>query len=238
MIEHKCMNCHRETVGDDVQYCHYCGQSTVKLNQSFKNVSIRAFHELFDIDGRVIKTLRAILTKPGFLSKEYCGEKRQRYTPPLRMYLVFSVVFFLSVELIQTSPSKTHDQIGIFLLPLGIIDQLPRLMFIMLPVFAGLIQLVFRNTFYIHNLVFSLHIHSFNYFILTLALLMQSVIKHDGVVAIVILSLLLTLPVYLYISIKRFFNQSWQRTIIKSTIIATLYLSCLSVGMELVKRYF
>lgn len=39
--------------------------------------------------------MAALLFKPGFLTKEFIAGRRVRYLPPLRLYLVLSVVFFL-----------------------------------------------------------------------------------------------------------------------------------------------
>ena len=54
------------------------------------------FHELLDIDGRLVRTLKSMLLKLGLLSKEYCAGKRMKYTPPLRLYIVISFIFLLT----------------------------------------------------------------------------------------------------------------------------------------------
>ncbi|MEM7280178.1 MAG: DUF3667 domain-containing protein [Pseudomonadota bacterium] len=51
--------------------------------------------DLFELDSRLWRSLISLLVKPGFLTKEYLNGKRAYYTPPLRMYLVLSIVFFL-----------------------------------------------------------------------------------------------------------------------------------------------
>ena len=49
---------------------------------------------LFDFDGRMLISLRLLMTRPGFLSYEYINGRRVSYTSPIRMYLVISLVFF------------------------------------------------------------------------------------------------------------------------------------------------
>ena len=41
---------------------------------------------------------RVLFARPGALTREYLAGHRQRYTPPLRLYLVFSVLFFLNMR--------------------------------------------------------------------------------------------------------------------------------------------
>jgi hypothetical protein len=51
--------------------------------------------DLTHADSRLWSTMIALLFKPGFLTREFIAGKRVRYLPPLRLYLVLSVVFFL-----------------------------------------------------------------------------------------------------------------------------------------------
>jgi hypothetical protein len=51
--------------------------------------------DLFDADSRVWRTLWPLAFRPGLLTLEYLRGRRARYTPPFRMYLVLSLVFFV-----------------------------------------------------------------------------------------------------------------------------------------------
>ena len=44
---------------------------------------------------KILKTIIPLLFKPGFLTLEYNKGRRVKYLPPLRMYLVLSVLIFL-----------------------------------------------------------------------------------------------------------------------------------------------
>jgi hypothetical protein len=46
------------------------------------------------IDGRFWQTMYMLLLQPGRLTQEYFAERRARYLPPVRLYLVISLVFF------------------------------------------------------------------------------------------------------------------------------------------------
>jgi hypothetical protein len=54
-----------------------------------------ATEDLTHADSRLWRTLAALLFKPGYLTQEFLHGRRARYLPPVRLYLVLSVVFFL-----------------------------------------------------------------------------------------------------------------------------------------------
>jgi Protein of unknown function (DUF3667) len=53
-----------------------------------------AWHDFTHLDGRLWHTLAILLLRPGRLTIDYFDEKRSRYLPPVRLYLVLSVLFF------------------------------------------------------------------------------------------------------------------------------------------------
>ena len=55
-----------------------------------------ATEDLTHADSRLWRTLAALLFKPGHLTREFLAGRRARYLPPVRLYLVLSVLFFLS----------------------------------------------------------------------------------------------------------------------------------------------
>ena len=92
-IENECKNCHHPLMSE-AKFCAVCGQSAKSLNKPFMSVISETLHETLDIDGRLMLTLKTLLFKPGRLSLDYNLGKRVKYTPPLRMYLVISILFF------------------------------------------------------------------------------------------------------------------------------------------------
>ena len=55
--------------------------------------------DLFHTDHRVWRTLRPLLFEPGRLTIDYLRGKRVTYTPPFRLYIVLSLIFFLTNSL-------------------------------------------------------------------------------------------------------------------------------------------
>ena len=54
-----------------------------------------ATEDLTHADSRVWHTLSALFFRPGHLTQEFFAGRRSRYLPPVRLYLVVSVLFFL-----------------------------------------------------------------------------------------------------------------------------------------------
>ena len=75
-------------------YCFKCGQHAHESARSISALFHDAWHIATHVDSRFWQTLYILLLKPGKLTKEYFAEKRARYLPPVRVYLVLSVLFF------------------------------------------------------------------------------------------------------------------------------------------------
>lgn len=86
-----CPNCQSTMSGN---FCHQCGQETVLHPPSISEF----FHEFIGhyvaLEGKLWKTLKLLILRPGQLTLEYLGGRRVRYVQPLRVYLTFSLIFF------------------------------------------------------------------------------------------------------------------------------------------------
>ena len=88
----RCANCQALLAG---QYCGGCGQRHRTRMISLWELVRDVFEDAFSWDSRVWRSLRPLLLSPGTLTAEYLDGRRLYYTPPLRMYLVLSITFFL-----------------------------------------------------------------------------------------------------------------------------------------------
>ena len=52
------------------------------------------------LDGRLWKTVGALLLRPGFLTREYFAGRRKRYIRPARLFLVASLLFFAALRIV------------------------------------------------------------------------------------------------------------------------------------------
>jgi len=90
--EKDCLNCGATVQG---RYCHICGQENIEPKESFWQLVTHFAYDVTHFDGKFFSTLRYLLFKPGFLSREYLRGKRVSYLHPIRMYVFTSAFFFL-----------------------------------------------------------------------------------------------------------------------------------------------
>jgi hypothetical protein len=88
----RCENCGATVPG---RYCGNCGQRVEPPVHSLWHFARVATEDLTHADSRLWRTLGALLFKPGYLTREFLGGRRARYLPPVRLYLVLSVAFFV-----------------------------------------------------------------------------------------------------------------------------------------------
>ena len=90
-----CLNCRQLVTGN---FCANCGQDLKEIRRPFFYLLKDAVRAVFELDGRAWRTLYFLFTRPGFLSREYVSGRRASYTPPLRLFLVISIGYFLLVS--------------------------------------------------------------------------------------------------------------------------------------------
>jgi hypothetical protein len=87
-----CLNCGEVLRG---QHCSHCGQHAQVRVLSLWGLIKDVIGDLLDADSRVWRTLWPLAFRPGLLTEDFLRGRRARYTPPFRMYLVLSLVFFV-----------------------------------------------------------------------------------------------------------------------------------------------
>lgn len=119
---------------------------------------------------------------------------------------------------------------------------LPRMMFVLLPVFAFLLKLLYirRGCFYIEHLVFSLHFHSFLFLLFGAIMLL---VKIPGSPAAGMMTAMLVVWgfLYLFLAMRKVYRQSWLKTSGKYGALLFSYLLVLSVAVvaaSLIALYF
>jgi len=97
----RCDNCGAAVPG---RYCGACGQRLEPPLHSLWHFLTVAAEDVTHADSRLWRTLAALLFKPGFLTREFLHGRRASYLPPVRLYLVLSVAFFLCATLRHSEP--------------------------------------------------------------------------------------------------------------------------------------
>ncbi|HEY5307768.1 MAG TPA: DUF3667 domain-containing protein, partial [Casimicrobiaceae bacterium] len=61
------------------------------------------------LDGRMWRTLAALLFRPGFLTREYLAGRRRRYIRPARLFLVLSLALFAAIRFFASAPVLVEE---------------------------------------------------------------------------------------------------------------------------------
>jgi hypothetical protein len=87
-----CLNCGDATRG---RYCPSCGQQKTVIQASLGAIFGDVVRDELALNSALPRTVGALLFRPGHLTTEYLRGRIVRYIPPLRLYLVSSIVFFI-----------------------------------------------------------------------------------------------------------------------------------------------
>lgn len=121
-----------------------------------------------------------------------------------------------------------------------VLGNLPFMMFILIPLFAGVLKLIYvrRNHLYIKHVVHALHVHAFAYFVYAIGLLIMFKfltpqvfpnMDHSTWRLIVGAFLFVGVSTYVYISFLRTYEQGWFKTLVKFNIVGFIYAIFLQV---------
>ena len=102
--ESHCRNCGAPLHG---RYCYACGQGADDHHRSIVRLAWEAVEGLTHLDGRIAKTLPALLFRPGRLAADYTHGRLNRHIPPLRLFLVSLLIFMLSLEVVVRQGVRT-----------------------------------------------------------------------------------------------------------------------------------
>jgi len=89
-----CRNCGAEVVE---RYCTRCGQLASNFHRPFFGLVMSSLADTFALDSRLWRSVPMLLFRPGRMTRNYLDGKRARYVPPFRLFLLASVLFFLTV---------------------------------------------------------------------------------------------------------------------------------------------
>ena len=93
----RCPNCDTELHGN---WCHLCGEKHLDREaRGLRPLLGESFTAVTDLDGRLWRTLRALVLRPGFLSREYLAGRRRLWIGPASLFLLVNLVYFLAPPL-------------------------------------------------------------------------------------------------------------------------------------------
>lgn len=221
-----CPNC-GTALQKEWNFCSQCGQErSVSQELTLGNFVRHAIPDILNIDGKFFRTVKLLLTKPGFLTLEYLQAKKASYTLPTQLYFVIAALFFfVSINLDFSTDALTQQlpQLAKLVaqkaqednLPVEIVKQridntlenfIPFYTFFMVIVFALCLKVLYPHWYYVEHLVFSLHFVA--YFLI---LWMGLIIIETRFPSVTNFAPLLPIP-YLYFCLKNvhFSSSKWK----------------------------
>jgi hypothetical protein len=91
-----CLDCGAPTPG---AWCPECGQRNADPRAPVPALVGELVAESLSLDSRMGRTAWPLFARPGFLTAEWAAGRRTRYSSPVRMYLLTSLLFFLCASL-------------------------------------------------------------------------------------------------------------------------------------------
>ncbi len=243
--ETNCLNCGAEVTG---KFCPSCGQENIETHENFFHLAFHVIGDFFHFDSKFFRSFIPLFTKPGFLTKEYWAGRRQHYIHPLRLFFFVTIVMviianayyhkyeeqIMAEKVVITNSStekpteadkkemerqrtkiingvrKTFNELSVYL---------KYISFLLLPVYAIGFKLLYRRSkrFYIDHLAYTLHLQSFAYIIASI-LLLAAIFISPSVREWWPVAVVGTTVIYILISLRYLYKQSWLKTIIKSVL--------------------
>jgi hypothetical protein len=166
----ECTNCGAPLHGP---FCAACGQESKPLDPPVRYFVREFAQELFDVDSRVVRSLRRLVFSPGLLTREHVEGRRAPWVSPLKLYLLTSVAAFavqavagdhgaMNMSFTPGPGEPMTPEIERLNTTLAAVrtDLIPRVMFVLVPLFAWLVGRVRRDSarHYPAHLVFALHV--------------------------------------------------------------------------------
>lgn len=287
-----CPNCNKG-LQDWMNYCPKCGQENHVKRASLSLLTKDFLQDYWTFDSKFFRSIIPLLFKPGYLTNEFIEGRRQKYIPPVRLYLFISFIFFLTSSLLVNKSDKnsnkedkmvsisygnnetkkdslTIDRMHELTLKNPVLkaqygdiskDSLKKvfetdpnmkealefmrkteskdfdeffnkhftkLFFILIPILALIFFLLFyrKNFFYVDYLVFTIHIQSFYFLILFIALFVNLVLtpKWVGVATLIFLF------IYTIIASKKVFKTTYLGSVLRLSGVTALYIAAFAIS--------
>lgn len=224
-----CPNCNT-VVSKTFKYCPECGQEA-KLDQKVGSLITHFLNDYFTFDSKIIRSIVPLITKPAFLTQEYMKGRRVKYIQPLRLFIFLSVIFFLVLSWTNSTEvdKAAIDELNEAFWNRFFENWLPKLFFILLPIFALILAFLYRKQKkgLMPHFLFALHFHASLFLMgILYALLSFTFLKMGWQKLNVMVFLLIGiyLAFYLWRSLRRMYNETRLKTSWKFVLLALLYL--------------
>ncbi len=151
-----CLNCGVSLAGS---FCADCGQRVLPGGRLTTGGIVRqGLDQLFGLESRLGRTVRELTRNPGAVVRAYVSGKRARYVNPFKYCLAMIAAYLLLGAVLGVDPSKTINAgvVGADGNPVAWAEEaqafvrrnLNNVLFLALPLFAGILRLLYRRSGY------------------------------------------------------------------------------------------
>jgi Protein of unknown function (DUF3667) len=118
-----CLNC-GATVEE--RFCTCCGQENLVPKETVGHLVRHFFEDITHFDGKFFVTIKDLILRPGFLTREYVAGRRMSYLNPIRMYIFISAIFFIALfaSTDEAAPQPEDHTYGVNLFRQQLADSL------------------------------------------------------------------------------------------------------------------
>ena len=233
-----CMNCGAELHGP---YCSNCGQKVTDLKQSFWSFLMEYLANAFQLDTRLLPTLREMVIHPGRLTQEFFKGRINSYVHPLKMNMFMLLIVIAMVALFMSpstniSDDQTNEALSSDLNSL-IQTYLPIFILLMTPVLGLVVQLfnLRKRRPFMEHFVFALHFAAF----VEMFFVLKMVVSHFCNNAWIDLAFYAVTVLYLMLALRRVYPATgWSGAFFKSVAIVFFYFLAIVVAIVLVGLLF
>ena len=233
-----CMNCGAVLHGP---YCSNCGQKVTDLKQSFWSFLMEYLANAFQLDTRLLPTLREMVIHPGRLTQEFFKGRINSYVHPLKMNMFMLLIVIAMVALFMSpstniSDDQTNEALSSDLNSL-IRTYLPIFILLMTPVLGLVVQLfnLRKRRPFMEHFVFALHFAAF----VEMFFVLKMVVSHFCNNAWIDLAFYAVTVLYLMLALRRVYPATgWSGAFFKSVAIVFFYFLAIVVAIVLVGLLF
>lgn len=232
-----CLNCGEKLLGE---FCWRCGQEAIDFHRPLRALVSDFLENVLNLDSKLLRTVGPLLFRPGRLTREYLAGRRIPYLTPLKLYLLAALLSFGALAIwpetairVVSKPSEPTEEGAAVSPPAGttstwqgrgfqkaladphafgeaLTANLQRAFFLLLPVFALLLKLLYlrQGSLYLDHLVFALHYHAFAFVVLTALILTRAAGIPRSVAVPIGLAGWLWVLVYLFLALRRVYGGS------------------------------
>ena len=91
-----CRNCYGAV---ENRFCSTCGQENTETRKTFRHLVFHFFEDLTHYENSFWRSIKYLIFRPSFLTKEYLDGKRKSYLDPIRLYIFISFITFFTISL-------------------------------------------------------------------------------------------------------------------------------------------